>query len=132
MAPPGGRSQINVFATEEPEGPKTVNACQADRNKSSVFGGSEDTSTAKPVQNAPVQETNAQENKPSTKVMAPPGGASSINIFGGPAPQQPSRAPPGGRSSSNIFGGGSNNEPVIGQRALNRRPPGGESHNIFG
>ena len=34
-----------------------------------------------------------------------------------------------GPPSHNIFGG---SEEVIGQRARNRKPPGGESHNIFG
>jgi len=104
MAPPGGQTSINLFGgpvgTEQPK----VNKCQASRNQSNVFGSPEQKpapvqsqpsavpTPAAEVKAAPSQSAAATAPaadvpskapaRPSTKVMAPPGGKSSINLFG--------------------------------------------------
>lgn len=104
MAPPGGQTNINIFGAAEPAPSHTVNKCQASRNQSSVFAGPQEqgpprqTRTAeKPVSNA--QQSSTQQKpvnnaapgiisadgqgnagRASTKVMAPPGGATSISF----------------------------------------------------
>lgn len=106
MAPPGGRSQINIFGGSEPADPHRVSAAQTHRNQSNIFGAAPEQKpaptpapAAQPA--APVQHTKPAaaaatssiiappENptapgggRASTKVMAPPGGKSSINLFG--------------------------------------------------
>lgn len=112
MAPPGGKTSINLFGGPAETEQHKINNCQASRNQSNVFG------TAPEQKSAPVQSrssataagtapatiinaapsnaapsnaaasasaapaANAQpkapEIRPSTKVMAPPGGKSSI------------------------------------------------------
>ncbi|XP_065058381.1 uncharacterized protein LOC135686132 [Rhopilema esculentum] len=161
MAPPGGQTHINVFSTPEPEGQKPINKCQEARSKSSVFAGPEEMNPSREV-SPPVRQTNTSTSDDkagqhtSTKVLAPPGGKSNFsifdapqeqakpqaaqpkkqaapsstqNIFGGSAADQPKKQAPAS-TSQNVFGGGSSE--VIGQRARNRQPPGGASHNIFG
>ena len=54
----------------------------------------------------------------------------SINVFKPLCLAAPAKKQPAQSSGNSLFGGG--NEEVIGQRARNRKPPGGESHNIFG
>ena len=86
MAPPGGSTQINVFGGGEqgaqPE--QNINACQAARSKSSVFAAPEESKPAAPSQQATSPQPGPGEqrsnSRTSTKVMAPPGGASSISF----------------------------------------------------
>ena len=110
MAPPGGKSNFNIFGVETaPAEDHSVNKGQARRNQSTVFGGAPEqaapapapapaaTSSASsaPAESAsvgnsgpPAVKSNAPpvtagaKGRPSTKVMAPPGGKTSINLFG--------------------------------------------------
>ena len=106
MAPPGGQSQINIFGGSEPAAPHRVSQAQQHRNQSNIFGDAPEQKPAPtPVAAAaapapaPAQQPKAKaesnsitappENptapgggRASTKVMAPPGGKSSINLFG--------------------------------------------------
>lgn len=100
MAPPGGQSQINIFGQSEQPTQHHVNKHQAHRNQSSIFGSPEQKAPSeKPAPPKPAQSTapsaqsssvTAQPQNPtapdggraSTKVMAPPGGKTSINLFG--------------------------------------------------
>lgn len=108
MAPPGGQTSINLFGGDAEPPQHTVNKCQASRNQSSVFGSSSHEQKVPSIKNpssetsvnarqapsnatppaAPetipvaVQQPNKPAERPSTKVMAPPGGKTSINLFG--------------------------------------------------
>ena len=101
VAPPGGQSNINIFGGDEPT-PHTVNAGQAKRNKSSIFDSPDEPpvtakndnkntsnqatpSTINTTDGSPPPVENATApggGRASTKVMAPPGGKTSINLFG--------------------------------------------------
>jgi hypothetical protein len=116
-APPGGRSNFNIFGGDEPAQRTTPNEAQTKRNKSSIFDPPDEPSSSRnpPVEQgssiqAPYAATAAPsapaapaKSKPaeipanpppvanatgpgggraSTKVIAPPGGKSSINLFG--------------------------------------------------
>ena len=105
MAPPGGQSQINIFGGTEAAAPHRVSQAQQHRNQSNIFGGAPEQKPAPtPAAAAPAAAPVAQQSKTkaeptsitappenptapgggraSTKVMAPPGGKSSINLFG--------------------------------------------------
>lgn len=111
MAPPGGQSQINLFGAPEQPPQHQVNKHQAHRNQSSIFGSPEQKSPSNSTASAPSQpaaqpaprasaaaaeSSNSSITAPpknqhptapdggraSTKVMAPPGGKTSINLFG--------------------------------------------------
>ena len=101
MAPPGGASQINIFGGAEPAPAHRVNAGQAQRNQSSIFGGDAQeqkptpkpapTPAAQPAQAAPATSSVAAPpqnptapdgGRASSRVLAPPGGKTSINLFG--------------------------------------------------
>jgi len=141
MAPPGGATHINVFETPEPETQKPINKCQEARSKSSVFAGPEEMNPSRDTSSVSRQtHVSAPDDKSaqstSTKVLAPPGGRTNFSIFASgneEAKPQETRKPQSTVTSQNIFGSSApqNNE-VIGQRARNRQPPGGASHNIFG
>merc|ERR1712168_242888 len=106
VAPPGGRTNINIFGGEEPAIQKPVNEGQKKRNTSHIF----DAPAANENKNCSVNNTNNNKNKntnnekpavktnenesaappvegakapgggrASTKVMAPPGGKTSIS-----------------------------------------------------
>ena len=104
MAPPGGKTNINIFGGEQPPEEHTVNKGQALRNQSSIFASAEEPvsahkthekskvseppvvqSAADPSKDRPSNtqsEESTSKGRPSTKVMAPPGGKTSINLFG--------------------------------------------------
>lgn len=96
MAPPGGKTQINLFGSEEPAPMTPVNPNQKKRNDSSIFEqapatcNNNNNSVNAPVKTDAVEPAVESQNgaaapgggKPSTKVIAPPGGRSSINLFG--------------------------------------------------
>jgi len=95
MAPPGGKTQINLFGSQEPAPLTPVNPNQKKRNDSSIFEQAPPATTCNNNNNsvkAPVKAEPAVPavesaaapggGKPSTKVIAPPGGRSSINLFG--------------------------------------------------
>jgi len=109
IAPPGGKTNINIFGGDEPAPVTPVNPYQKKRNESSIFGQPPaNNNIVNPVNSV---KTNAAENalprapapvptvaassepinniptapgggRASTKVIAPPGGRSSINLFG--------------------------------------------------
>lgn len=101
MAPPGGKTNINLFGGAEEAPNHHVNKCQAHRNQSTIFGGAAEQKTApvpvapapsvipqapqpaKPAEpsSAPTGPCAPSGGKPSSRVLAPPGGKSS-NIFG--------------------------------------------------
>ena len=95
MAPPGGKTNINLFGGDQPAPRTPVNEGQKKRNQSSVFAGPETTdnnmNSTKPPPAVvadgdvppPVDGAVAPGGgRASTKVMAPPGGKTSINLFG--------------------------------------------------
>ena len=103
MAPPGGASQINIFGGAEPAPAHRVNPGQAQRNQSNIFGGDAPEQRPAPkaappaqaqaapaAQSAPTSSTTAPPQNPtapdggraSSRVLAPPGGKTSINLFG--------------------------------------------------
>nr|XP_012561485.2 jupiter microtubule associated homolog 2 [Hydra vulgaris] len=100
MAPPGGKTNINIFGGEEPQEEHVVNKGQALRNHSSVFASAEEPAVSVPEKSKVLEtsqpqstrkevpslnahtEENPGKERPSTKVMAPPGGKTSINLFG--------------------------------------------------
>eukprot|EP00794_Sanderia_malayensis_P007596 gene7596-8436_t len=142
MAPPGGATHINIFSEPEPEAPKDINKCQEARSKSSVFSGPEDLNPSRDerasVQTAAHTASPDSGARPSTRVLAQPGGQSHISVVGSDVTKpttgdfevkRQEKHHTAGPPSHNIFGGTS--DEVIGQRARNRKPPGGESHNIF-
>lgn len=115
MAPPGGKTQINLFGGDEQPVPHRVNPAQAQRNQSSIFGGPEEQKPApvKSVSNPSVPPAvSAQASATgSTSASAPASGKTSITE----PPKNPTApdggrastkvmAPPGGKTSINLFG----------------------------
>jgi len=82
-APPGGRSNINIFGGVTAAPVAHVNENQRKRNDSSLFKAPVGNNNATNMNNNLECSEGPPENvRPSTKVMAPPGGKTSINLFG--------------------------------------------------
>jgi len=92
-APPGGHTQFNLFS-EEAAKPiaHEVKPCQYERNKSSItdqYTGTEckESPEKKPAPTVQTQVTQhatppKSAKHTSTRIIQPPGGASSLNLFG--------------------------------------------------
>ncbi|XP_066922344.1 uncharacterized protein [Clytia hemisphaerica] len=103
MAPPGGASQINIFGGAEAAPAHRVSAGQAQRNQSSIFGGDPPEQKAAPAKPtpAPAAQPSTQAAPTKSSITAPPenptapdGGRASSRVL----------APPGGKTSINLFG----------------------------
>ncbi|XP_063684332.1 uncharacterized protein LOC134818623 [Bolinopsis microptera] len=85
-APPGGHTQLNLFGGPPEPAPvrkETVNQCQYERNKSSItdqYTGQE--APEDDLKSPVIEHPLPPPKKPATKIMQPPGGRTSLSLFG--------------------------------------------------
>jgi len=85
--PPDGRTDLNLFAGDSSPPPAPVTENQRKRNESFIFDPPEDNNNNNNSVNTKGMGNVGENNtstpvRPSTRVMAPPGGKTSINLFG--------------------------------------------------
>lgn len=152
MAPPGGKTSINLFgndAAPEPAAPKKeVNRCQAARNKSNVFG----TTEAPATETTPAHLKESQQRRQASSVFGDSSPPAPVQKPFEPEPRKPhvvnphqearqksslfkepteQSKPPPRKGSDIIVGQGSSEEPSHTSVKVHA-PPGGVSHITFG
>ncbi|KAL5268634.1 hypothetical protein ACHWQZ_G002473 [Mnemiopsis leidyi] len=86
-APPGGHTQLNLFGdnnnSDQPAQQHIINQCQYERNRSSItdqYTGQE--TPEEEVKSPVIEHPLPPPKKPATKVIQPPGGKTSLSLFG--------------------------------------------------
>lgn len=151
MAPPGGKTSINLFGNDvapEPAAPKKeVNRCQAARNKSNVFG-----SEAPATETTPAHLKQSQQRRQASSVFGDSSPPAPVQKPFEPEPLKPhvvnphqearqksslfkepteqSKPPP--RKGSDIIAGQGGSGEASHTSVKVHAPPGGVSHISFG